>query len=155
MRHQAIYNLYPQVVSILEDFTCKDAEDNLVLIDPTSVDTEEDILRFSSSKVAKLQEIEEQYLQALDLDIPYMGTAFQADKYSRDLVVTILSAGAVPSGFFWLDALNNQVPMTYSELQGLSAEMIQRGQLDFVNRLALKTQLSSATTQSDLDEIVW
>jgi len=155
MRHQAIYNLYPTASAILEDFTTLDSSGNPIVVDTVLVDAEEAALRFNQSKTDKLNQIDKAYETALDIDIPYMGTTFQANKYSRDLIVSVLSAGSLPAGFFWLDTLNNQVPMIFTELQGLSSAIVNRNQLEFVHRLSLKSQANLATTQVQLDGIIW
>jgi len=110
---------------------------------------------FLMKKPAKIQELYTAYNNANQLDINYMNTTFQADKKSQDLIVSVLSAGSVPTGFFWLDSLNNQVPMTYTQLQGLSGAILARGQANFVKLQSLKAKVKAATTQADLDAIVW
>jgi len=108
----------------------------------------------SASKV-KLQELEAAYNNANELDIAYMATTFQADKKSQALIVSVLSAGSVPTGFYWVDSLNNKVTMTYADLQGLSGTILARGQSNFDKLQSLKAQIKSATTQAELDSIVW
>jgi hypothetical protein len=103
----------------------------------------------------KQLEIKTAYEADNQADIAYMSTTFQADKDSQNLIVSVLSAGSVPSGFYWLDSLNNQVSMTYADLQGLSAAILARGQASFVKYQDLKAQVNSATTQDELDLILW
>ena len=110
---------------------------------------------FEQLQAKKLQELETVYNKANQEDIVYMSTTFQADKDSQNLIVSVLSAGSVPDGFFWLDSLNNQVAMTYEDLQGLSAAILARGQANFAKLQDLKTQVSSAMTQDELDIITW
>ena len=110
---------------------------------------------FIMSKPTKLSELRTAYSDANELDINYIGTTFQADKSSQDLIVSVLSAGSVPTGFFWVDATNNQVPMTYVELQGLSGSILTRNQTNFVKWQTLKAQIKVCTTQADIDAIVW
>ena len=106
-------------------------------------------------KIAKVNELETVYNNANELDIAYLNSTFQADKVSQDLIVSVLSAGSVPTGFFWLDKANNQVAMTYAELQGLSGAILTRNQANFIKFQGLKTQVNAATTQAALDKIVW
>ena len=110
---------------------------------------------FAELQTAKLQDLETSYNKANELDIAYMATTFQADKNSQDLVVKVLSAGSAPSGFFWLDKANNQVAMTYVQLQGLSGAILTRNQTNFIKFQGLKSQVKLAKTQADLDLIVW
>jgi len=109
----------------------------------------------SELQTAKVNELGIAYNDANELDIAYMKTTFQADKGSQDLIVSVLSAGSVPTGFFWLDKANNQVPMTYAALQGLSGAILARNQTNFVKFQTLKAKVSTAKTQADLDLIVW
>jgi len=110
---------------------------------------------FKQLQSKKLSEIKSSYLQANQQDIAYMDTTFQADNESQSLIVSVLSAGSVPDGFFWLDTTNNQVSMTYEDLQGLSLAILAKGQINFVKYQDLKKQVKDATTQDDLDGIVW
>ncbi len=110
---------------------------------------------FLMTKPTKLQDLETAYNKANELDIVYMNTTFQADTKSQDLIVKVLSAGSVPSGFFWIDKANNQVAMTYAQLQGLSGAILTRNQTNFIKFQGLKAKVSLAKTQADLDLIVW
>ena len=110
---------------------------------------------FEQSKHTKINEIKQAYNEANQLDIAYMNTTFQADKESQNLIVSVLSTGTVPDGFYWVDSLNNQVAMTYADLQGLSAEILVRGQANFDKYQALKAQVSVALTETELETIVW
>ena len=110
---------------------------------------------FSELQTAKVNELGIAYNDANELDIAYLNTTFQADKSSQDLIVSVLSAGSVPTGFFWLDKANNQVPMTYAQLQGLSGAILTRNQTNFIKFQGLKTQANAATTQAGLDKITW
>ena len=109
---------------------------------------------FSSLVVSKHAQVRNAYDVANELDIDYMSTTFQADKYSQNLVVSVLSAGSVTSGFFWVDKFNNQVAMTYAELQGLSGVILTRNQINFVEYQTLKSQTNAATTVAELDAIL-
>jgi len=110
---------------------------------------------FSELQTAKVSKLGIAYSKANELDIAYLNTTFQADKASQDLIVSVLSAGSVPTGFFWLDKANNQVAMTYAELQGLSGAILARNQTNFIKFQTLKAKVSTAKTQADLDLIVW
>jgi len=110
---------------------------------------------FNGKKEDKINELKQAYNEVNQLDIAYMNTTFQADKDSQSLIVSVLSAGTVPTGFYWLDSLNNPVTMTYKDLQGLSATILARGQTNFGKYLGLKAQVSKATTVKDLETIVW
>jgi len=110
---------------------------------------------FSELQTAKVSKLGIAYNKANELDVAYLSTTFQADKNSQDLIVSVLSAGSVPTGFFWLDKANNQVAMTYAQLQGLSGAILTRNQTNFIKFQGLKAKVSTAKTQADLDLIVW
>ena len=110
---------------------------------------------FTELKTTKLSVLEIAYTNANELDISYMNTTFQADTKSQDLIVKVLSAGSVPSGFFWIDKANNQVTMTFTQLQGLSGAILTRNQTNFIKFQGLKYQVKLAKTQAALDKIVW
>jgi len=61
-----------------------------------------------------------------------------------------LSAGAVPSGFYWLDIDNVKVPMTFKELQGLALAILTEEQALFDKRQTLKTAVNAAKTEAEL-----
>ena len=112
-------------------------------------------LDISLAHTAKLSKLETAYNKANQLDIAYINTTFQADKASQDLIVSVLSAGSVPDGFFWLDKSNNQVAMDYAQLQGLSGAILTRNQTNFIKFQELKSKVKLAKTQADLDLIAW
>ena len=106
-------------------------------------------------KQSKLQELKQAYTDASSEDIAYMNTTFQTDTASQNLIVSVLSAGSVPTGFFWLDTANNQVPMTYAELQGLSGTILVRNQANFIKYQGLKANVAQATTSEAINLIKW
>ena len=107
------------------------------------------------AKQSKLQELKQSYTEANNEDIAYMNTTFQADTASQSLIVSVLSAGVLPTGFFWLDTTNNQVPMTYTELQGLSGTILTRNQTTFIKYQGLKSNVIQATTPEAINLINW
>lgn len=99
--------------------------------------------------------VEESYQNAIQQSVAYMNTTFQADQKSQDLLAKSLVAGSVPSGFFWLDANNNQVAMTFDQLQGLASAMLAQGQAAFVKKTGLKQKIRAATTVGAVQSIAW
>jgi len=108
----------------------------------------------SELQEAKIKEAYDKYLSIRYSDIAYMNTTFQADANSQALIVSVLSAGSVPSGFYWLDVNNNQVSMTYADLQGLSGAILARGQVAYTNYQTKKAEILATTTVADLDAVV-
>ena len=111
----------------------------------------------NQNKEVKLAEIRLAYETEISGDILYMNTTFQADQKSQDMITKVLAAsgGTLPTGFFWLDSSNNQVPMTYADLQGLANEILIRGQNAFGKYQTLKEQIKLANTIDELNNIVW
>ena len=103
----------------------------------------------------KIAELYSSYNKSNLLDIPYMNTIFKADKKSQDVIVSVLSNSSVPYGFFWMDKANNQVDMTFTDLQGLNSAILDRVQINFVKLQSLITDVRNTTNQDDLDKITW
>ncbi len=109
------------------------------------------------AKTLRVEYLRSMYEQEITSNVAYMNTEFQADEYSQDLITKTLTAagGTLPADFFWLDAFNNPVPMTYADLQGLAATILQRGQAAFAKYQDLKAQVLAATTLEAVEAIFW
>lgn len=107
--------------------------------------------------IVKLQiaTLEAAYIAAIQLPVAYMGSTFQADLDSQNVLTKCLVAGAVPAGFYWLDATNVQVPMTFVQLQGLAGVMLAQGQAAFAKLQGLKTAARDATTAATVQAVIW
>ena len=102
-----------------------EATHNTTLTEITKEDYESLIApTFTELQNRRLNELKIAYENANQLNIDYMGTQFQADKESQELIAVALSAGSVPDGFYWLDLYNSKVAMTFAELQGLSTAIL-------------------------------
>jgi hypothetical protein len=110
---------------------------------------------FADLQEAKMVELSAAYNVAIQLPVAYMGSTFQADSDSQDLLTKCLVAGAVPTGFYWLDANNAQVPMTFAQLQGLAGTMLMQGQITFDNLQTKKTAVRAALTVADVQLVQW
>lgn len=106
-------------------------------------------------KAKKISELTQAYNTEIEADIAYMNTTFQADKYSQDMISKVLAVGSVPTGLYWVDTINNQVAMTYADLQGLAGAMLARGQVVFDKLQGLKAQVRSAVNETELNSIGW
>lgn len=103
----------------------------------------------------QISALKKSYNDAIQLPVNYMSTTFQADENSQNVLTKSLVAGSVPPGFFWLDSNNVQVPMTFTELQGLAAAMLVQGQAAFAKLQTLKAQVRAATTVEEVGLVVW
>lgn len=104
---------------------------------------------------SKLNELSKVYQSAIQQDVAYMGTAFQADTASQQVLTASLSPGSVPAGFAWLDVGNAPVSMTYADLQGLAGAMLAQGFTAFVRLQMRKTVVCAATTIGEVDAVIW
>lgn len=95
------------------------------------------------------------YSAAIQQPIAYLDTSFQADEASQIVLTKVLVVGAVPDGFFWLDANNTPVTMTFAQLQGLAAAMLVQGQAAFAKLQQLKSAVREATTVDAVAAVVW
>ena len=115
--------------------------------------TQEELL--TNAKDAKKTEMVKAYTTANEQLIDYMNTTFQADKDSQALIIAVLSAGTVPDGFYWLDISNKRIPMTYLELQNMSAALVIRGQINFTKLQDLKVLIDSKLKVSTVEAVSW
>jgi hypothetical protein len=110
-------------------------------------------ITLEQAKASKLAEVLKDYDSANQAPISYMDTTFQADYKSQDMISKALSAGSVPSDFYWLDANNNKVPMTYAQLQGLAVLLLERNQVNFDNLQTKKAAINTAKTVKQVQSI--
>lgn len=113
----------------------------------------------AAAQQTQLQIIAGSYQAALAAPVAYMGTTFRADKESQTILAHSLTvynqAGGVPSGFYFLDANNNQVAMTLAQLQGLGTAVSSQYLAAFQKRVNLDGQIMAATTVSAVQAVVW
>jgi len=89
--------------------------------------------------------------------IAYMGTVFQADDYSQDLIAKTLVAlgGVTPADLGWWDVTNTRVLMTNAQLQGLGQAIFARNQPLYINKQARKAAIRAAITVAEIEAVVW
>jgi len=112
-----------------------------------------------SAQASKIAELAAAYANAIVQPVAYMGTTFQADLISQDTLNKTLAAitpgGATPAGFYWVDAVNNQVAMTLAQLQGLAGAMMANGWAAFQNLQTKKASVLAATSVSAVNGVGW
>lgn len=106
-----------------------------------------------NAKQSKINKLKQSYEEANSSDIDYLNKTFQADPKSQALIANVLSAGALPTGFFWKDLNNDNIPMTFNELQGLSMALVSRGLVNFSRLSHLKQQVNAVETLDELEMI--
>lgn len=107
------------------------------------------------AKTAQIAVLKSAYSAAIQFSVAYMATTFQADSGSQDMLTKSLVSGSVPAGFYWLDANNVQVPMTFTQLQGLAGAMLTQGQTAFAHLQTRKPAVLAAATVASVQAIVW
>ena len=84
---------------------------------------------------------------------------YQADPTSvadlNNCLSAFRAAAAVPSGFYWRSATNNNNAFTYADLVNLAAALANRGFANFAQLQTLKANVMAATTVSDVQAVVW
>ena len=112
-------------------------------------------MKIDKTRQNKLNEIEYIFIEKASKNIQYMDNTFQMNEKTQKILSTTLSAGSVPDGFAWYNIHNNPVPMTYEQLQGLSAMAVSRGAILFYQKQQYKALVREAETIEDIEEIVW
>ena len=107
------------------------------------------------AKTAQIASLTTSYNAAIQLNVAYMGTTFQADKGSQDTLVKSLSGGATYAPTFWQDVTNAKITMTFAQLQGLAGAMIAQGLTAFNNLQTKKASVNAASTVSAVTSVVW
>lgn len=104
------------------------------------------------------------YLAANAADISFTDAAGVTDTYQADptsvaylnnCLSAFRAAAAVPSGFYWRSATNNNNAFTYTDLVNLAAAMANRGFANFAQLQTLKADVMAATTVSAVQAVVW
>lgn len=116
---------------------------------------EADLPSLSQVQDAQLALLATAYSAAIQQPVAYLDTSFQADEASQIVLTKVLVVGAVQEGFFWLDANNQPVPMTFAQLQCLAAAMLAQGQAAFGKLQQLKSAVREATTVDAVAAVAW
>jgi len=111
----------------------------------------------ASAQSVQIDLMDSSYQSAVTAPIAYMGTTFQADQASQDLIASVLTAagGALPAGFAWYDVNNAPVTMTFAQLQGLAASILGRGQPLFIHKQTQKAAIRAASTVAQVQAVTW
>jgi hypothetical protein len=113
------------------------------------------IRSMAEAKAAKLAQLTQAYSTAIQQPVVYLTRTFQTDTASQQVLTASLAAGAVPTDFLWLDAVNVQVPMTFVQLQGLAGTMLAQGWTEFGRLQERKAAVRAATTVVDVYLVAW
>jgi len=111
----------------------------------------------ADAQAARITYIDQQYETLEHANIAYLGTTFQADDYSQDLIARVLLAqgGTAPAGFGWYDVANTKILMTNAQLQGLANAIYARNEPLFNNKQTKKATIRAATTVAAVQAVIW
>lgn len=118
----------------------------------------------ANAQAAQVQLLAAAYTAATQVPVSYTSKGgvtktYQADPQSvSNLTAELLTyqtAGAVPTGYFWVAADNTQVSFTYADLQALAAALGSPGWPAFQKLQTLKAEIMAAATVSAVSAIVW
>lgn len=110
----------------------------------------------ADEKQFKLQELEQAYEQAINADIQYMNTTFQADETSHSRMAKVLSTlSPFPKNFVWYDINNKPIKITKAGLTELSYNITKRQQKLFSKLQKLKALTRKAIGNKELDKVMW
>lgn len=86
--------------------------------------------------------------------VTFNGTTYQSDPASWDTISKTMSVGNLPNSFYWLDANNNKVSFTLTDLQNLSSLMLQ-ARFEVFNRFQnRKADIRATTTEAEVVAVV-
>lgn len=106
----------------------------------------------------KLYELADKYSAQMKEPIAFLGTTFDADDRAKNNlkdVLTAFSSTTLPTGFFWIDATNAQVPVTFSDVEGLAKAIGDRSWVLFQKFQELKSKTKAASTLEEVEAILW
>ena len=116
------------------------------------------------AKAAQSALIKQGFANANAANISFTDAAGVTDTYQADptsvadlnnCLSAFRAAAAVPSGFYWRSATNNNNAFTYADLVNLAAALANRGFANFAQLQTLKANVMAATTVSDVQAVVW
>lgn len=114
-------------------------------------------VQLSKDQAAQVDVLTSAYYHAIQQPVSYLSTTFQADAASQDRLNKALVAlnGQALAGFYWVDVNNTQVPMTYAQLQGMAAAMMEQGWAAFQRLQEKKAAVRAATTLEAVQAVAW
>lgn len=125
----------------------------LTLTPPTTAEL------LAAAKATRLGVLATSYEAAKASGVSYMSTVFMTDDNSQQTFAHALlafqAAGAVPDGFFAVDASYNKVPMNLSQLQGLIEAIAAQVWTIFQRWITVREELAVAATVDAVNAISW
>lgn len=120
--------------------------------------------QLASAQRARIMDLYASFNAASHADIAFTNAAavaatYQSDELSRARISRSLASytpgGAVPTGFYWVDAANVQQAMTLADLQALAKAIADREWSLFQHLQSKKAQVNTATTVAAVQAVTW
>lgn len=111
-----------------------------------------------SLKSDKVSEIESKRDAATRADVIALGTMWQADERSQELLTAaiMIAQAGLPLPPVWRDSFNTDLPITsLTQLLSIAGAMAAQTQAAYTRSWQLKALVGSATTAGELDAIQW
>ena len=118
----------------------------------------------SATQTAQIALLRGGYANANAANISFTNAAGLTDTYQCDSASLMnlqnclsgfRAAAAVPSGFYWRSATNNNNPFTYADLENLSAAIAARGFANYNQMQTLIAKVKAAKKVSAVQAVVW
>ena len=111
------------------------------------------------AKAAKRTEITAACLTAIAAGFTYDGHAYDSDDQSRQNIIgtaaAVANGVALPTGFTWRTADNQDVPMDGPGVIALGAALLAHTQAQYSTSWALKAQIDAAQDNTTVEQITW
>lgn len=105
-------------------------------------------------KQQRKNETQISYEASLESPIMYMNRTFQADRKSQTTISNVIVSAPIGFETDWFDIDNIPLHVTLDEIKGLAQAILARGQVLFINKKTIESQIDNATTESELNSIV-
>ena len=103
-----------------------------------------------SAKKAQLDAAAMDYIESLNFVVQIGGNTFQADPVSYNSLVSVLSVGSLPPGFYWVDASNQRVTVDFAFLSSLASAIAAERFVRFNAYQDRKERIRNATSIPEL-----
>ena len=105
------------------------------------------------------QHINTEREKAINSGVTYGGNSYDTDKTSRDNLTGIHTgvndSYILPAGFTWRTSDNQNIPFTVVEVNGLAHTVLDHVNTQYGKSWVLKASIDAATTEDEVNAIVW
>lgn len=116
-------------------------------------------ITLEQAKQSKLFEINAAALSTIDVGFEHQGRIYDSDARSQTNIIGAVNAAQagipLPDGFTWRTQANDNVPMDGPGVIALGASLLAHVNAQYAKSWALKAQVETAESLSELKKIVW